>query len=171
MTSPRLPAALPVTSSPPGRNLVAEAAAIQVWLRDHPGLSPNSISREAGLGRNSLTNLLREQDPENPTARRLDKLYGALRRYGFQPQGPGLPPALPIPVIAHLLQLTQLGYVLSWAPVGKWVVLRLAEGSREASELTSAPTPAQAVAQAATQLNLPPSPTDAPPTRRLAEGD
>jgi len=107
----------------PTRDLKAEVAAIQAWLLDHPSLSPNAISLEAGYSRNSLTNLMREQDPEKPTEKRLDNLYGALQRYGFQPQGPGLPTALSSQFCAQLLHLLDLGYSLKRLDGQGWVIV------------------------------------------------
>lgn len=139
--------------SPPPRNLTAELAAVEAWLLVHPSASANAISKEAGLNRNSLSNLLREDTTEKPSETRLDKLYGSLRRYGFAPQGPGLPPALSLEAVATLLDLHTQGYVLLCANSTQWRVVQLAgEGMLTVAVATGA-TPAEAIERAGRYLS------------------
>ena len=113
------PAVVTVTE----RDLPAEVEAIRSWLKTHPSVTPNALSLEAKLGRNSLTSLLREADPELPTAKRLDKLYGALANYGFRPQ-PGRPLALSASAVEQLYHLSALGCALQAQRDGSWAVVR-----------------------------------------------
>lgn len=151
------------TTRPPeaeetGRDLGAEVLTVHTWLRTHPAVSPNSISLEAGLSRNSLANLLREHEPENPTPQRLDKLYVAMRRYGFQPQGPGLPVALAAGAVEQLLHLAGRGCALVQNGPALWVVLQFeatapGQPGRIIDTLGSGPTPTLALSIAMAAVN------------------
>jgi hypothetical protein len=123
--SPQISIGAPVAGDPTQRDLPAEVEAIREWLETHPAITANALSVAAGLGRNSLTSLLRETDPEKPTARRLDKLHDVLSQYGYLPQGQ--PPLLMLSAsaTAQLQYLSGQGCALRLERDNTWSIIRL----------------------------------------------
>jgi hypothetical protein len=142
-------ASAPAPGAPTERALLAEVEIIRVWLDTHPSVSANALSLEAGLGRNSLTNLLRETNPEMPTVKRLDKLYSALANYGFPPQEPPL--CLSALAVEQLSHLSTQGYALRLERDGSWAVVCPGPAELPAQELKTIAT-GRALEQVLTQV-------------------
>jgi hypothetical protein len=79
--NPRPSRGRPFTAAPTGRDLVAELATLTAWLAERPALKPATISKAAGLHRETLGNMLRQF--RRPQAETLDRIYQALEPYGF----------------------------------------------------------------------------------------
>jgi hypothetical protein len=82
-TTPRRPRGRPATPPPNGRDLEAEVSGLAKWLEARPAIKPATISKAAGLHRETLGNMLRKY--RAPQAGTLDSIYEALKHYEYSP--------------------------------------------------------------------------------------
>jgi hypothetical protein len=81
--TPRRPRGRPTVAPPTGRDLQAELSALAKWLEPRSAIKPATISKAAGLHRETLGNMLRKY--RAPQADALDRIYEALKPYEYQP--------------------------------------------------------------------------------------